>query len=38
MYVRIRGRSFIFRIESNIVGAAWRLGLMRLDLKLDGRR
>ncbi len=38
MYVRIRGRSFIFRIESNIVGAAWRLGLMRLDLKLDGKR
>ena len=38
MYVRIRGRSFTFRIESNIVGAAWRLGLMRLDLKLDGKR
>jgi hypothetical protein len=38
MYVRIRGRSFTFRIESDIVGAAWRLGLMRLDLKLDGRR
>jgi hypothetical protein len=38
MYVRIRGRSFIFRIESNIVGAEWRLGLMRVDLKLDGKR
>ena len=38
MYVRIRGRSFTFRIESNIVGAAWRLGLMRVDLKLDGKR
>lgn len=38
MYVRIRGRSFIFRIESNIVGTAWRLGLMRLDIKLDGKR
>ena len=38
MYVRIRGRSFTFRIESNIVGTAWRLGLMRLDLKLDGKR
>ena len=38
MYVRIRGRSFIFRIESNIVGSEWRLGLMRLDIKLDGKR
>jgi len=38
MYVRIRGRSFTFRIESNIVGAAWRLGLMRVDLRLDGKR
>jgi hypothetical protein len=38
MYVRIRGRSFIFRIESNIVGTAWRLGLMRVDIKLDGKR
>jgi len=38
MYVRIRGRSFTFRIASNTVGTAWRLGLMRVDLKLDGRR
>jgi len=38
MYVRIRGRSFAFRIASNTVGTAWRLGLMRVDLKLDGRR
>ena len=38
MYVRIRGRSFIFRIESNILGTEWRLGLMRLDIKLDGKR
>lgn len=38
MYVRIRGRSFTFRIESNALGTAWRLGLMRLDIKLDGRR
>jgi hypothetical protein len=38
MYVRIRGRSFTFRIESNTVGTQWRLGLMRLDLKLDGKR
>jgi hypothetical protein len=38
MYVRIRGRSFTFRIESNTLGTAWRLGLMRLDIKLDGKR
>jgi hypothetical protein len=38
MYVRIRGRSFTFRIESDIVGSAWRLGLMRLDIKMDGKR
>ena len=38
MYVRVRGRSFTFRISSNTVGTAWRLGLMRLDISLDGRR
>lgn len=38
MYVRIRGRSFTFRIESDTIGTAWRLGLMRLDLRLDGKR
>ena len=38
MYVRIRGRSFTFRIESNALGPAWRHGLMRLDIKLDGKR
>lgn len=38
MYIRVRGRSFAFRISSDTVGTAWRLGLMRLDINLDGRR
>lgn len=38
MYIRVRGRSFTFRISSDTVGTAWRLGLMRLDISLDGRR
>lgn len=38
MYIRVRGRSFTFRISSDTVGTAWRLGIMRLDINLDGRR
>lgn len=38
VYIRIRGRSFAFRVESSGVGTAWRVGLPRVDLRLDGRR
>ncbi len=38
LYVRARGRSFALRVESNALGAKWRLGSPRVDLRQDGRR
>lgn len=38
LYVRVRGRSFTFRVESSGLGVAWRFGLPRLDIRTDGRR
>jgi len=38
LYVRVRGRSFAFRIESSEIGTAWRLGAPRVDIRTDGRR
>lgn len=38
LFVRLRGRSMSFRIESNQTGTAWRLGDPRLDLRTDGRK
>lgn len=32
----LRGRSFIFRIESNAAGAMWRLGVPRVSAQPDG--
>ena len=37
-HVRLRGRSFAFRIESDAPGVTWRLGSPRLDIRTDGRR
>ena len=36
--VRVRGRSLIFRIESNKVGTRWGLGSPRIELRTDGGR
>ena len=38
LHVRARGRSFAFRIESDVTGVMWRLGTPRLDVRPDGRR
>ena len=38
LHIRTRGRSFALRIESAAVGAKWKLGSPRLDLRPDGRR
>jgi hypothetical protein len=38
LYTRLRGRSFAFRVESTEPGVAWRLGMIRLDMRTDGRR
>lgn len=36
--IRLRGRSFAMRVENDQLGATWRLGSPRLDIRLDGRR
>jgi hypothetical protein len=38
VHLRLRGRSFAFRIETTETGIAWRLGSPRLDIRPDGRR
>jgi hypothetical protein len=38
VYVRVRGRQLIMRIESNQLGTIWQLGYPRLDIRPDGRR
>jgi len=36
--VRVRGRSFAFRVDSDNTGVGWRLGSPRVDIRPDGRR
>lgn len=36
--VRLRGRTFAFRVESSQLGVEWRLGTPRLQIRPDGRR
>ena len=38
LHLRSRGRSFALRIESAAVGAKWKLGSPRIDIREDGRR
>jgi hypothetical protein len=38
LYVRVRGRSFAFRIDSADTGVLWRLGAPRVDIRTDGKR
>ena len=38
IYMRLRGRSFAFRIDSSETGMTWRLGTPRVDVRSDGRR
>jgi hypothetical protein len=37
VYVRVRGRQMIFKVESNQLGCAWQLGSPRIDIRADGR-
>ena len=37
VYVRVRGRQMIFKIESTDLGSAWQLGAPRIDIRADGR-
>ena len=38
VWVRIRGRQMVFRIESDALGVKWQLGSPRLQISPDGRR
>ena len=38
VYIRVRGRQLIFKVDSNRLGTAWQLGVPRIDIKSDGRR
>jgi hypothetical protein len=38
MHIRLRGRSFALRVESNQLNTSWRLGVPRVDLRTDGER
>jgi hypothetical protein len=37
VYVRVRGRQLIFKVESTDLGSAWQLGSPRFDIRGDGR-
>jgi hypothetical protein len=37
-FIRVRARQISFRIESDAKGVGWRLGTLRGDLQLDGKR
>lgn len=36
--LRVRGRSFALRVESDALGSKWKLGTPRVDIRADGRR
>ena len=36
--VRLRGRSFNMKLESDALGVMWKLGTPRVDIRSDGRR
>jgi len=38
VFIRVRGRQFAFKMESNQLGNTWQMGAMRLDFKLDGQK
>lgn len=38
VYVRVRGRQMAFKVESNMLGTQWQLGVPRIAIRPDGRR
>jgi hypothetical protein len=36
--MRLRGRSFAMKVDSDAVGVRWKLGSPRVDIRTDGRR
>jgi len=37
-FIRLRGRSFALKVESDTTDTQWRLGTPRVDIRQDGRR
>ena len=37
-YIRLRGRSFALKVDSNTADIQWRLGSPRVEVRPDGRR
>jgi hypothetical protein len=38
VFVRVRGRQMVFKIDSTNLGTQWQIGAPRIDIKTDGRR
>ena len=38
LHMRARGRSFAMKVESDALGARWKLGSPRIDIREDGKR
>lgn len=38
VYVRVRGRQMVFKVEGEQLGLQWQLGAPRIDIRPDGRR
>ena len=38
VFVRVRGRQMVFKIQGNQLGLQWQLGAPRIDIRADGRR
>ena len=38
VFIRVRGRQFVMRLESDQIGTAWQMGSMRVDIRPDGKR
>lgn len=38
VYTRVRGRQMAFRMSSTDLGVFWQMGMMRIDVKPDGKR
>jgi hypothetical protein len=38
VYIRVRGRQLIFKVDSSRLGTTWQLGVPRIDIRKDGHR
>jgi hypothetical protein len=38
VFVRVRGRQMVFKVQGNQLGLQWQLGAPRIDIRSDGRR